>query len=65
MNKNSSKPTIKAFEITGIKAATNNCLQKIITKHANNVAAVPNNTSINPIEDIRFAIAHPETNPII
>ncbi len=63
-NFHNSNPTINPLNRTGKIQAIARCLQNITHKQVSNVANVPNPTSTKPIDEVRFAIAHPKTKPI-
>lgn len=64
-NFHNSNPTMKELLTTGKIMAMPSLLQNMIHVHAIKVAKLPNPTSTIPIEDARFAIAHPSTNPMV
>ena len=59
-----SQAMINALEITGNKAATNNCLENIIPKQAINVAIVPNGTSSTAVGENKLASKQPKVKPM-
>ena len=58
-----SQATIKALNKTGNITAIAKCLQNMMHKHANNVAAVPNIISKLAVGDIKLARKQPSVKP--
>ena len=64
LKNDNSQAMIKALQRTGNQIATMRCLEKIMPKHANKVAHVPNKTSKEAVGEKQFATKQPSVNPI-